>query len=738
MEQRSAKTVSKSAETAGISVVIPTLNEVDNVHALAARLSHALAGRKYELIFIDDHSTDGTFERLQELVTLYPAAVYLKQGKTGKAFSLVQGFQHARYDYVAMIDADLQYPPESIPVMVQMIDSEGVDLVVGNRKATHANRFRTVLSYAFRTFFGRMLWGMDVDIQSGLKVFRREIIDCLTLHPAAPWTFDLEFLLCARSGGFELAGHTVRFTERVAGRSKVRWLSTGGQLIFSALNLRLSPPYHIPFIDRIREKEGHGFYFRSQKYITHTTLAFKDMAVQRTSLPQRLTIMTLLVILVLALLVNWHATLIGLVTLVTILYASDLLFNLYLIVGSFYSDREVRIEQSELSRKREWPRYTIFCPLYHESAVISQFIQAISDIEYPRNKLEVLLLLEEDDEETIQDIRAMALPNHFKIVIVPHSLPKTKPKACNYGLSRATGEYVVIYDAEDIPDPQQLKKAVIAFARADEQVGCIQAKLNYYNTYQNILTRLFTLEYSLWFNLILTGLQSIDALIPLGGTSNHFRIKDLRKFEGWDPFNVTEDADLGVRLAKRGFRTAIIDSVTMEEANSELANWMKQRSRWIKGYIQTYLVHMRSPKHLLQYRKSHLPILHLVIGGKVLSLFINPLLWAMTLAYIFVPAAREFIRSLYLTPVLYIGITALVFGNFLYVYYYMLGVLKQERAELVVYALLVPVYWLMMSLAAFYALSELILRPHHWHKTKHGLHLKAKTTAAPALQPEVT
>ena len=188
------------------------------------------------------------------------------------------------------------------------------------------------------------------------------------------------------------------------------------------------------------------------------------------------------------------------------------------------------------------------------------------------------------------------------MIIVPQSLPKTKPKACNYGLRQAHGEYVVIYDAEDIPEPDQLKKAYLALRRTvSRSVICAQAKLNFYNSHQNVLTRLFTTEYSLWFDLMLTGLQSARCPIPLGGTSNHFRVRHLRMLQGWDAFNVAEDCDLGIRIAQKDYATVIFNSTTFEEANSNLANWMRQRSRWIKGYMQTYFVHLRSPQALPQH-----------------------------------------------------------------------------------------------------------------------------------------
>src|SRR5205085_528524 len=260
----------------------------------------------------------------------------------------------------------------------------------------------------------------------------------------------------------------------------------------------------------------------------------------------------------------------------------------------------------------------------------------MSALSYPTEKLQILLLTEEDDAETRAAIRALCLPPHFKIVIVPEGLPRTKPRACNYGLMKATGQYIVIYDAEDIPEPLQLKKAVLTFANHGPDVACVQAKLNFYNPYQNLLTRLFTAEYSLWFDLILPGLQRLGFSIPLGGTSNHFQAQTLRALGGWDAFNVTEDCDLGLRLARYNLQTVVLNSVTYEEANSRLKNWIRQRSRWIKGYMQTYLVNMRQPfRYLHSGRMGDFLSLQLVVGGKTLVLFLNPLLLLLFGIYIF-------------------------------------------------------------------------------------------------------
>lgn len=472
----------------------------------------------------------------------------------------------------------------------------------------------------------------------------------------------------------------------------------------------------------------HGFHHDGEEYIHHSDLPHRESAFHRFSMVQLVVVSAIISAVAVSSLTDWHATIVALVAILTVLYFLDLLFNLFLIIRSFSRSPELVITDEELhsAEQSEWPSYTVLCPLYKEWEVMGQFVSAMTKMEYPKEKLQVMLLLEEDDAETIRHVGAMSLPSYVHIVVVPHSKPKTKPKALNYGLRYAMGEFTVIYDAEDIPDPRQLKKAIVAFRREGTQTVCIQAKLNFYNPRQNILTRVFTAEYALWFDLVLTGLQSIHAPIPLGGTSNHFRTADLLHLKGWDAFNVTEDCDLGIRLVKHGYRTAIMGSDTMEEANSHLFNWFGQRTRWIKGYIQTYFVHMRNPWDFVRSAKrSHLLTFQLIVGGKVLSMMINPLMWIMTISYfVFRSRIGGFVESLFPTPVLYMGVFSLVFGNFLYMYYYMIGCAKREHDDIMKYTFLVPIYWLMMSIAAWAAIWQFLVSPHHWQKTRHGLHLK--------------
>ena len=410
------------------------------------------------------------------------------------------------------------------------------------------------------------------------------------------------------------------------------------------------------------------------------------------------------------------------VLLATAVYTVFCAYKVYIAIRAltYSSEIELTSEGVNTLNERELPIYTLLVPVYHEAAVFPTLIRAIERVDYPKAKLDVKILLEEDDLETIEVARSSDLPRHFSLVVVPRGTPRGKPKACNYGLIFARGEYVVIYDAEDIPDPDQLKRALLAFRHGGDSLACVQAKLNYFNSDQNMLTRWFASEYSMWFDLFLPGLHAIRAPIPLGGTSNHFRTARLREIGAWDPYNVTEDADLGMRLYKAGGRTVVIDSTTYEEANADVYNWVRQRSRWIKGYLQTYLVHMRHPVRL--YRAIGLGGMvsfQCMIGGTALVLLLNPVFWLLTVVWLVFN--WTFVREIFPAPVFYVGSIALYFGNFTFAYLSTAGCLRRGYNDLVKFALLSPLYWVLMSLAAWKGFLQLFYAPSYWEKTRHGL-----------------
>ena len=392
-------------------------------------------------------------------------------------------------------------------------------------------------------------------------------------------------------------------------------------------------------------------------------------------------------------------------------------------------------EEVQALRDDELPMYTVLVPVYREANVVPHLIENLRNLDYPASKLEILLLIEEDDEETLAAAKAARPPETVAFIVVPNGLPKTKPKACNVGLLFARGEFLTIYDAEDRPEPDQLKKAIVAFRKGSPDLVCVQAALNYYNATENLLTRMFTLEYSYWFDYVLTGLDRLRLPIPLGGTSNHFRVDRLRELGGWDPFNVTEDADLGIRAAARGYRVGVINSTTWEEANNHVGNWIRQRSRWIKGYLQTVLVHTRHPLRLVRTAgiRNTFGFVLLIGGAPFAFLSLIPL-WSLTLTWI---VTRTHAFDILFPPVvLYISLYNLLIGNGVMIYLGMLAGFKRRRYQLVPFALLNPFYWILHSIASYKAVWQLITKPFYWEKTRHGLSRYLETGSSASVAAE--
>jgi cellulose synthase/poly-beta-1,6-N-acetylglucosamine synthase-like glycosyltransferase len=401
---------------------------------------------------------------------------------------------------------------------------------------------------------------------------------------------------------------------------------------------------------------------------------------------------------------------------------------------TYIADSEV-----EKLRNESLPPYTILVPLYKESKMLSQIMENIYKIDYPKEKLEVKILFEENDEETLVEARRLGLfgnpkvrlahiapklyRNFLKIfdpIIVPEGQVKTKPRACNYGLIRANGDFVTIYDAEDAPEPDQLKKAIIAFEKMEQSCVCLQSHLNFYNAGENLLTKWFSLEYLYWFDYYLEGLDAIDAPLPLGGTSNHFKTKALQRLGSWDPYNVTEDADLGIRIYRNELKTGMLNSYTFEEANMILWNWIRQRSRWHKGHLQTFLVHMRHPLKMLQnmgWKKSIL--FHLTFGGNILQPLVNPLLWTTTILALLFPGIFNFLAQV--SWIAFVSTFNLIAGNLIHISLYLRTVLVEKRFSLIPIALSMPLYWVLVSIGAWKGTLQLITRPHYWEKTMHGI-----------------
>jgi cellulose synthase/poly-beta-1,6-N-acetylglucosamine synthase-like glycosyltransferase len=368
----------------------------------------------------------------------------------------------------------------------------------------------------------------------------------------------------------------------------------------------------------------------------------------------------------------------------------------------------------------ELPVYTVLVPLFREEAILPHLAEGLAKLDYPPAKLDIKIIMESVDAGTIAAAARAGFGGNVDFIIVPDGQPRTKPKALNYALEFATGELVVVFDAEDRPEPDQLRKAAAIFANAPPELVCLQARLDYYNARQNWLTRQFTIEYASLFRGLLPFFSKERLPLPLGGTSNHFRMSVLRDLGGWDPYNVTEDADLGVRLCREGMRAEMLDSTTYEEAACETGIWLRQRTRWLKGWMQTYGVHMRSPLALYRGLGARgFLVFQAYFAGIILSALCHPVFYAI-LCY---DTLGGTIGSADGAPgLLYVlGAVNMICGYAAAGLIGWTGLRRAGKLNLAPHLAFIPLYWIFISAAAYRAVWQLIRSPFYWEKTPHGM-----------------
>ncbi len=715
-----------------ISIIVAVGKKKINVPSYIETIKHALSELNneqkypitYEIIFVTNDPKTIALEDVEVYPLSGSIRIYVEKEHVGKAMLFTKGVVLAKHDIVIALDVGLQLPHATLKDILSEIQN-GTDVVAALQNEQTPGEKSNVFQQITNSFLLRV----QKNPQAGALVFKKYVWETLKQTTFLDKTFAIEFLHKANEAGFSVIRYDIAHENRVV-LPRVRKVTRTINAAFLLLLMKLKKVRPIPTLSTEKGSQVNaGVRYKKQHYITHSTLSYKDSAIDSFTLNQVFFYLLCFELILLGFRYNIILLAQVIFACLSFIYLLDVVFNIFLVYKTIRGSSEITFTKEELAQLPDstLPIYTILCPLYKEAHMLAPFIEGIAKIEYPKDKLDVMLLLEEDDVASIQTIGKMHLPGYVRTLVVPASQPKTKPKACNYGLAFARGEYVVIFDAEDIPDPMQLKKAYIGFQKSDRKVVCLQAKLNYHNTNQNLLTRFFTAEYSWLFDVSLPGLQSLSTIIPLGGTSNHFRTVDLNTLNGWDPFNVTEDADLGLRIFKKGYRTAIIDSVTLEEANSNVGNWIRQRSRWVKGYMQTYLVHTRETLPFIRQRGFQALMLHVVIGQRILFIFVNPLLWIVTIAYFtFHGVFGTIIEQTYPPIILYTAVISLVFGNYLYILGYILGCVKRGQWGLIKYVYFIPFYLLLISVAGCMAFYQLIFKPHYWEKTVHGLHLVQK------------
>lgn len=364
------------------------------------------------------------------------------------------------------------------------------------------------------------------------------------------------------------------------------------------------------------------------------------------------------------------------------------------------------------------PTVSILVPLFKEREIAGRLVRRLSRLSYPRELLDICLVVEEDDLLTQETLRRSNLPPWMRQIVVPRGVVKTKPRALNFALDFCKGSIVGVYDAEDAPDSDQIHKIVRRFSARGPEVACLQGKLDFYNAKTNWLSRCFTVEYATWWRLVLPGVERIGFALPLGGTTLFFRRAALEQLGGWDAYNVTEDADLGIRLARHGFRTELVDTVTEEEANCRVWPWIKQRSRWIKGYAMTYGVHMRQPHQLLKdlgwWKFMGFQILFL---GSLSQFLLAPILWTF---WAFPLGLPHPLRGVMPTEFLIALGGVFMATEALTITTGIMAVSSAKHGWLRGWVPTLHLYYPLASLAAMKGFIEIVTKPFYWDKTQHG------------------
>lgn len=364
------------------------------------------------------------------------------------------------------------------------------------------------------------------------------------------------------------------------------------------------------------------------------------------------------------------------------------------------------------------PVVSIMVALFREDCIAPRLAARLEKLDYPRELLDILLVVEAEDHLTRDALAQTNLPEWMRIIVVPRGEVKTKPRALNYALDHCRGSIIGIYDAEDAPEPDQIRKIVTRFYQRGPEVVCLQGRLDYYNPRTNWLSRCFTIEYAAWFRVFLPGIARLGLAIPLGGTTVFFRKHALEELGGWDAQNVTEDADLGMRIYRHGYRTELVETTTYEEANCRGVAWVKQRSRWIKGYMMTYMTHMRSPRLLLRQLglRRFVGFQVQFMAGTVQTL-LAPFLWSFWI----MPFGMSHPFAAALPYPFFILLSASMILIAMMLVAIDIKAMRKTRHGLnPLWAVTLLLYQPLSTLAAYKALWELLTRPFYWDKTSHG------------------
>lgn len=716
---------SKTVEDLGrdaVSVVIPVENHVSKLPALFKRIVPQLGatGRPFEIIVVDDRSQDETMQYLTHLPPEWHVRPFSKQGKTGRSISIKEGTDQALASTIVLLDPDTEYSPEAMRGVIDMLQT--CDIAVVRRRSTLLSPFALLRSLQ-RLIFGQMV-ATNEDVRSGLKAFKRSLLESMRFDPESEttWGLDAFLLYHAQHAGLVVGSVDAAYARHRRSIRRAIKAHMHASIGIAALRVMHVVRKLLPFLFPPAPVEyfSAGFTNINDYLFLTPTQSAKGHVTKETISLLAVCILAVAIVLGVLRLSLGVPVLRSFAMFISVTYLSILLFRVAMLFQSVKANKEkITDEEVKTLRDDELPVITILIPLYKEQEIIPQIFRYLSEFDYPQEKLDIIFILESSDPETSQAFLDMHPPANFKALLSPDIEPKTKPKAMNVALKVARGDVLVIFDAEVLPEKDQLKRAVVTFKKYPD-VKYLHGRMDVYNADENWITRLYTAEFCYFYHYLMPGFIESGYPVPISGHSTYFRREVIESVGAWDAYNVAEDCDIGIRIYRKGFGNGMmLDSHTWEQSTMTLPTWVRQRTRWIQGFVQTSMVQLRYPlllKRELKSWKNFCAFLFLVPGNVILN-FLNIIQWVFFILWHTTHA--PFLQSAYSGLTLYLATTNFIVGNFLFTFFAMYGLYMRNHFRIVPWAVLSFVYWIMLGIASIRSTWHLFLHPHKWDKTKH-------------------
>lgn len=716
----------KAVEEAGqsmVSVIVPSSNDRRWLPDCLDRVESALRATEfsYEILVVDDRSRDGTAEYVRSQEGKRPVRFIEKKGPKGRAISIKEGLDQSTGGLVVLLDPDLRCSSDSFVELLRRLASS--DVVVASRQQYPFMAYR-LFSRMYRWLVGGVLLSVDADVRSGLKLFRRSLMHSLRFAPEFDqrFGFDAFLLFHAKRSKWKVETVTVAYTRPMFHHGVWGAVSSRVSLAVGALRIRfvgivrwffpfLYPPQPQEYFEAgftnindylflAPEQSAKGHLTREVYFLIFYFFAF---------IIAYFGVIMLLTGKTFAWSMFFHIAVIQLALIIFKLYVVWITFRLPPQPPRMLIDEELA----------DLPTISIILPVYKEKEIVKQLCDRMKLMRYPADKLDFIFIFESGDEETQQAFLDYGPPPHFRGLVSPDVQPKTKPKALNVALRETKGEFLVIFDAETLPEPDQFLKAMSAF-RNDPTLDYIHGRIDVYNPDVNWITKSYAAEFSFFYNFFLPGLATVHSPTPISGHSVYFRREQIIKVGGWDAYNLAEDCDIGIRMFRNGYKNAtVMDSYSWEQSTTTMRDWLKQRTRWMQGFVQTSMVNLRFPALLwkdLGGLRNFLMFMFHVPGGVFLN-GLNLVQWCILAFWYFTRDPN--VQSVFSGTLLYISFSSFIVANFLFTYFNLLGLFYRRYYALVPTALASMFYWLMLSFATARAILRFFRQESTWDKTYH-------------------